>query len=192
MKRFRVFGVWAVCLMVAPVAHAQGAQGVFAELFGASTTFGIHYDSRFSSRTRWGGRVGLAYTRSRSQDFFDSNPEATRGWSFPVAVNHLVGRGRHHAEIGVGVSYGLYTCKYHDPAGRQVEHDRSGTFGFLDLGYRYQPARGLMLRTRCRCLSLPEFGMEFLSQAAAANFSLPGGAPFPAARLRRNGIVKTA
>ncbi|MFB9898471.1 hypothetical protein [Hallella seregens] len=147
MKRFRVFGVWAVCLMAAPVAHAQGAQGVFAELFGASTTFGIHYDSRFSSRTRWGGRVGLAYTRSRSQDFFDSNPEATRGWSFPVAVNYLVGRGRHHAEIGVGVSYGLYTCKYHDPAGRQVEHDRSGTFGFLDLGYRYQPARGLMLRT---------------------------------------------
>ena len=85
--------------------------------------------------------------RPRSQDFFDSNPEATRGWSFPVAVNYLVGRGRHHAEIGVGVSYGLYTCKYHDPAGRQVEHDRSGTFGFLDLGYRYQPARGLMLRT---------------------------------------------
>lgn len=34
--------------------------------------------------------------------------------------------------------------------------------------------------------------MEFLSQAAAANFSLSGGAPFPAARLRRNGIVKTA
>lgn len=126
--------------------YAQREQGLFLELFGASTTIGVHYDTRFNNHTAWGGRIGLSYTNSNSQDFFESAPEKTSGWSFPVAVNYLIGKGKHHAEIGIGVSYGLYKCKYHDKAGREVQQDRSGTFGFIDLGYRYQSKHGVMIR----------------------------------------------
>lgn len=133
-------------LIVSATAFAEREQSFFMELFGASTSLGIHYDSRFSDYTRWGGRIGIAYTYSRSQDFFESAPERTRGWSFPIAVNYLIGNGRHHGEIGIGISYGLYSCMYHDKAGREVEYDTSGSFGFLDLGYRYQSERGIMVR----------------------------------------------
>lgn len=126
--------------------YAQREQGVFLELFGASTTLGVHYDTRFNEYTRWGGRIGVAYTNSDSQDFFKSAPEKTTGWSFPIAVNYLMGGGRHHVEIGLGVSYGFYNCKYHDKMGHEIESDRSGAFGFLDLGYRYQSNHGIMIR----------------------------------------------
>ena len=35
---------------------------------------------------------------------------------------------------------------YHDKVNREVEYDRTGTFGFLDLGYRYQSKQGFMIR----------------------------------------------
>ena len=67
------------------------AQHVYVEAGGASTTAGVHYDSRFNDHTRWGGRIGVAYTYSRSPDFLPSAPDKTTGWSFPVAVNYLIG-----------------------------------------------------------------------------------------------------
>jgi hypothetical protein len=138
--------VTLVLLVASNLVHAQREQGFFVELFGASTTLGIHYDSRFNDQTKWGGRFGVAFTNSHSQDFFVSSPESTRGWSFPIAVNYLIGNGRHQVEAGVGVSYGFYNCKYHDKEGREVEYERSGVFGFLDMGYRYQSETGIMVR----------------------------------------------
>ena len=35
---------------------------------------------------------------------------------------------------------------YHDKVGREVQYDTSGSFGFLDLGYRYQSEKGIMVR----------------------------------------------
>lgn len=140
-KHLFLFLVTSPCCL-----YAQQEQGVFLELFGASTTVGVHYDTRFNEHTRWGGRIGLSYTNSKSQDFFESAPENTSGWSFPIAVNYLIGKGKHHAEVGIGVSYGLYKCKYHDKAEREVQYDRSGAFGFFDLGYRYQSGEGIMVR----------------------------------------------
>lgn len=142
--KLKVFFLFLVAFPVC--SHAQREQGVFLELFGASTTVGLHYDTRFNDHTHWGGRAGLAYTYSKSQDFFESAPERTRGFSFPVAVNYLIGKRKHYAEVGIGVSYGYYTCTYHDAAGREVQHDNSGTFGFFDLGYRYQSEQGVMIR----------------------------------------------
>lgn len=127
--------------------HSQtNKASIFGELFGASTTFGIHFDSRFNSETNWGGRLGVGFTESKSQDFFKSAPERTRGWSFPIAVNYLLGKNGHYAEIGIGVSYGLYNCKYHDKVGHEIEESKSGSFGFLDLGYRYQRENGIVIR----------------------------------------------
>lgn len=38
--------------------YAQREQGLFLELLGASTTIGVHYDTRFNNHTAWGGRIG--------------------------------------------------------------------------------------------------------------------------------------
>lgn len=133
-------------LMANSEVHAQREEGVFVELGGASTTVGIHYDTRFSEKTHWGARIGVAYTRSKSSAFFDNLADLTRGWTFPVAVNYLIGKRKHRAEIGIGVSYGLYTCVFYDKLGHQIEDGKSGSFAFLDLGYRYQPKKGFVVR----------------------------------------------
>ena len=73
--------------MIANTVCAQREQGIFVEFLGSSTSVGVHYDTRFNDYTSWGGRIGIAYTHSKSQDFFESAPERTRGWSFPIAVN---------------------------------------------------------------------------------------------------------
>ena len=120
---------------------AQRRQGVYAELFGASTTAGVHYDTRFSKHTRCGARVGLARTYSTSRRFFPHAPHKTTGWTFPVALNYLIGGARHNLELGIGLSYGRYTSKSDN-----MIKDSQSTFAFFDIGYRYQPARGLLLR----------------------------------------------
>lgn len=126
--------------------HAQREEGVFVELGGASTTVGIHYDTRFSKKTYWGARIGIAYTRSKSTAFFDNLADLTTGWTFPIAVNYLIGKRKNRFEMGLGVSYGLYTCVFYDKFGHQTKDNKSGSFAFLDLGYRYQPKKGLVVR----------------------------------------------
>ncbi|MCR4774458.1 MAG: hypothetical protein K5854_08900 [Prevotella sp.] len=124
---------------------AQIKQDFFIEALGASTTFGIHYDSRFSENTNWGGRIGLAYTNSKSDDFFDDNPQKTTGITIPVAVNYLIGKNKHFAEVGTGISFGWYKCTYRTQR-FEMERDVNANFVFLDLGYRYQPTKGLLIR----------------------------------------------
>lgn len=122
------------------------AQAIYMEIGGASTTAGVHYDSRFNDHTRWGGRVGVAYTYSKDSDFFSSGPDKTTGWSFPAAVNYLIGGKRHSVELGIGACYGLYKCTSTNAGGYTVESDKSGAFGFIDIGYRFQSSTGWMLR----------------------------------------------
>jgi hypothetical protein len=122
------------------------AQAIYVEVGGASTTTGVHFDSRFSGTTRWGGRLGVAYTYSKDSDFFPSDPDKTTGWSIPAAINYLIGGKRHSVELGIGVSYGQYKCTSTNSGGYTVETDKSGTFGFIDIGYRFQSSTGWILR----------------------------------------------
>lgn len=138
-----VFLTFCFCFCI-PI-FSQRQQGIYVEAFGASTSVGVHYDSRFSTQTKWGGRIGMAYANSSSIDFFDFGPEKTTGWSIPIAVNYLLGGRKHNLELGVGFSYGIYHCMtYID--GKHIKSTRYGTFGFVDIGYRYQEVRGLMFR----------------------------------------------
>lgn len=125
--------------------NAQRQEGVYLEFLGASTSLGIHYDTRFNEKTKWGGRIGIAYTNSSSQDFFQSAPLKTTGFSFPIAVNYLIGNNKHNLELGIGLSYGLYSCEY-NTNGYKVEKDHNASFGFIDIGYRFQSTKGLMIR----------------------------------------------
>ena len=126
-------------------SHSR-AQAVYMEIGGASTTAGVHFDSRFSDHTRWGGRLGMAYTYSKDSDFFPSGPDKTTGWSIPAAVNYLIGGKRHCVELGIGTCYGQYKCTSTTAGGYTVETEKSGIFGFIDIGYRFQSSAGWILR----------------------------------------------
>lgn len=143
--KFAKFLVFATITFLCVSAYSQRQQGVYAELLGASTTIGVHYDTRFNENTKWGGRIGIAYTNSSSQDFFQSAPIKTTGFTFPIAVNYLIGNNKHNLELGIGISYGLYSCKYRGVA-HEVEKSHNASFGFIDVGYRFQSQNGLMIR----------------------------------------------
>ncbi|MBF1441803.1 MAG: hypothetical protein HXN44_06630, partial [Prevotella nanceiensis] len=67
--------------------QAQTKQQVYVELLGASTTVGVHYDSRFGKNSHWGFRAGLAFTSTNNQDFMECDPLKTRGVTLPVGIN---------------------------------------------------------------------------------------------------------
>lgn len=126
--------------------YAENLQGVFIEALGSSTNVGIHYDTRFAAGSPWGVRVGVAYTNVNNKDFFNSRPDKTKGWTFPLAINYLLGKKKHFCEIGVGFNIGLYTCTYiWNEKERSTDH-QTGHFLFMDLGYRYQPYSGILIR----------------------------------------------
>lgn len=126
-------------------AFSQRQQGVYLEILGASSSVGIHYDTRFGENTKLGGRVGLAYTYSTSLSFFEFGPEKTKGISMPIGINYLFGNKKNSFELGAGVSAGFYSCNDFDN-GQLIDKDVFGIFYFLDLAYRYQLNNGLMLR----------------------------------------------
>lgn len=124
---------------------AQRQQGVYAELFGASTTVGVHYDTRFSKKTKWGARIGVAYTYDPSGKFLGYRGTTAKGCSFPLGINYLLGNRKHNIEIGVGTSYGIYRYPEKTQETRKIS-THTGAFCFTELGYRFQHKEGFMLR----------------------------------------------
>ena len=105
------------------------------ELFGAHNTVGINYDRRFN------GSDGLGCIAA------------------PLEINYLLGRGRHHLELGFGASLGFYWEKvrasgYFVPYGNyeygkyDIYYKRRtfGYFMFGNVGYRLQTRRGFQFR----------------------------------------------
>lgn len=135
-----LFSLLAFCNL-----QAQTKQQVYVELLGASTTVGVHYDSRFGKNSHWGFRAGLAFTSTDNEDFIDSGPLKTRGVTLPVGINYLIGKNKHFAELGLGVSFGNYQCTFRKEE-KLFKKNITGSFLFLDMGYRYQPAKGVSVR----------------------------------------------
>ena len=135
-----LFSLLAFCNL-----QAQTKQQVYVELLGASTTVGVHYDSRFGKNSHWGFRAGLAFTSTNNQDFMECDPLKTRGVTLPVGINYLIGKNNHFAELGLGVSFGSYQCTLRKEE-KLFKKNLTGSFLFLDMGYRYQPAKGVSVR----------------------------------------------
>ncbi|WP_018362235.1 outer membrane beta-barrel protein [Hoylesella nanceiensis] len=135
-----LFSLLAFCNL-----QAQTKQQVYVELLGASTTVGVHYDSRFGKNSHWGFRAGLAFTSTDNQDFMECDPLKTRGVTLPVGINYLIGKNKHFAELGLGVSFGSYQCTLRKEE-KLFKKNLTGSFLFLDMGYRYQPAKGVSVR----------------------------------------------
>jgi hypothetical protein len=104
--------------------HTGPRQAVYVEFFGrVRGLYSVNYDCRFRrGRGGPGASVGFGYI-----DIF-----GVRAWVAPVSVYYLFGSGIHHVELGAGAT----------------AFDSNGVsfVGTATVGYRYQPASGLMLR----------------------------------------------
>ena len=158
--------LFIMILALAPAAltaQERPRQAVYNEFFGASGFLSVNYDTRFKANSHFGSRVGLACNAGRtastdSQDsYFYAGPSITLEWYY------LVGGGNHHLELGVGAVQGLFNRQYekdclleeYHPHRYKYEYDYScddegewgyGYYGFVNVGYRYQPRRGFFLR----------------------------------------------
>ena len=75
----------------------------------------------------------------------ECDPLKTRGVTLPVGINYLIGKNKHFAELGLGVSLGSYQCTLRKEE-KLFKKNLTGSFLFLDMGYRYQPAKGVSVR----------------------------------------------
>ena len=162
--------------MSALLAMAQESgrdRSVNLELFGPTNMIGLSYDARIKPGSGWGYRTGLGYSYGFAGSFVgDSKSHAV---TVPLEINYLVGKKKHHLELGVGTSLGVYHNDYqaswsewipNDPEnstwgvdGTWEEHSihkKSTNFGYFiygNLGYRYNAKRGFQFR----CGLMPSF-----------------------------------
>ena len=128
---------------------AKPTKTIYLEGFGASSTIGLNFDSRFTGDNGWGYRVGLSFCSSSYSFLWD---DAT-GVAVPLEINYLLGKRNSKLELGVGTSLGYYKVEEdsdevpsHPESWRYGERKTFGYFVFLDIGYRYQPAKGFDFR----------------------------------------------
>lgn len=142
-------------------------RNLFVELFGPSTfgVFGLGYDSRFRAGSVFGYRVGVSYI-----NVHDSDPGGffyqiySKGVSFPLEVNAIMGKRKSKFEVGIGMIPSIvyrqedrWGNPYHKdefgyPAFDWSTHiEKEGTciniMGLMNIGYRYQRRHGFFFRT---------------------------------------------
>lgn len=93
-----------LAIALSPVVMAQD-RNVRLDLFGAANVVGASYDARFKGNSGLGFAVGVGY------GFGIGNWYEIHGVGVPVEINYLAGRGKHHFEIGAGMSNGVYFDK---------------------------------------------------------------------------------
>lgn len=156
MKRF----VTIILLIIISTA-SWGQKSIYLEGFGASNTIGVNYDARFSNAGNLGYRIGLGYScgSDASSGFFWDIGQKVQGVSIPIGINWLCGHKNHFFEVGVGMNNGVYhaVADFENVIGivdgsivvkpRVYESGtRWGHYFFGDIGYRYQPVKGIMVR----------------------------------------------
>jgi hypothetical protein len=116
----------AFAFMTASIAaHSQAAKSVFFELGGPGLA-SFNFDTRFSNREDGlGGRIGVGgFSIDGSGAVF-----------VPVGLNYLLGKdGKNYFELGAGVTPVFIS--------EDSEDNFTSTFGYLNFGYRLQPAKG--------------------------------------------------
>lgn len=164
MKRIVLF-----CFFILTASHfsvfcqENKQNNIYMEFFGASNTFGVSYDTRIKKGSQFGYRIGISYSYSSSSSFLFENSSSTKGVTFPLEVNYLLGKKRHNLDLGVGLNIGIYDANYTytNYSSQNVGSitiitpeetiNRSETyFGyyiFSNIGYRYQRKKGFLFRT---------------------------------------------
>lgn len=131
------------------------------DLFGAANVVGASYDARFKGDSGLGFAVGVGY------GFGIGNWYEIHGVGVPVEINYLAGRGKHHFEIGAGMSNGVYFDKITESktmtlpdgstgtAPKEVRTTQWGNFLYANVGYRLRAENGLVFR----CGLSPSYGI---------------------------------
>ena len=131
------------------------------DLLGAANGVGVSYDARFKGDSGLGFAVGVGY------GFGIGNWYEIHGVGVPMEINWLAGRGKHHFEIGAGMSNGVYFDKItenktvtlpDDSTGQIPEEVRKTQWGhslYANVGYRLRAENGLVLR----CGLNPSYGI---------------------------------
>jgi hypothetical protein len=136
--------------------EAKAARTVYGEL-GGPGILSINYDFRFKkAETGLGMRVGVGGVGFLTAGIF----------TMPVGLNYLAGKDGHYFEAGAGAS--LISLA----DGETVFEATSTTvFGYLNLGYRYQPVKkGFTGRIFVSPLIVPEAGFFPFYGGVSAGF----------------------
>ena len=124
-------------------AYSQGAKSVFFEIGGPGLA-SFNFDTRFGPKEDgFGGRVGVGGFKIDEVGIV----------FIPVGLNYLLGKdGRNYFELGGGVTPVLVSDE------NDADGNFSETFGWLNFGYRMQPAAGGFT---FRAFITPVFGNGF-------------------------------
>lgn len=172
-----------LAIALSPVVMAQD-RNVRLDLFGAANVVGASYDARFKGDSGLGFAVGVGY------GFGIGNWYEIHGVGVPVEINYLAGRGKHHFEIGAGMSNGVYFDKITESktvtlpdgstgtAPKEVRTTQWGNFLYANVGYRLRARErsGVPLRLKSivrnreiwlvqvRFLPIPQLGIFLLKR----------------------------
>ena len=109
------------------------AQQVYVELGGAAGAYSINYDTRFSSKSKLGFRLGLSVL-----------PTGNIILLAPLQLNYVSGR-EHGIEFGAGVTAINSIGQLFN--GQQLSgHDDAEVYPNISLAYRFKTAKSLKFR----------------------------------------------
>lgn len=104
--------------------YAKPARSLYGEI-GGPGIFSINYDRRFRGEKGLGFRAGAGGIGFLNEGVF----------TVPVGLNHLSGKDGHYLELGAGGSLIIISD------GEIFDEQNSTVFGYLNVGYRYQPLK---------------------------------------------------
>ena len=128
--------------------YNQHASQVQVELFGPAGLFSVNYDSRFTKKEFGTGfKIGLG---ASPLGVFGESCNSGSQISLPAGLNYLIGKRKHFVEVGGGGVLAIIGgtkvyCEGLEPA---FFSDRTTSYVYSTLGYRYQPfqKKGLTFR----------------------------------------------
>ena len=115
---------------------------VFAELVGSGLGFSANYDMRLKRNRNdgFGFRAGAGLIPSNYSDDYIT---------LPLGINYIVGQRKHGFETGLGITL-LYNTSGRENLFIELYDDEARpkltSVEMLNIGYRYQATKGLMLR----------------------------------------------
>jgi len=110
---------------------------VYLELLGTSMVPSVNYERFFLRKfVSLGTRIGIGYSPENYQKDVIS---------LPVELVALIGRKRHHIEIGFGFTFywEIFNKKYHNQGNGNINQQ---FFEFPRIGYRYTAKKGFVFR----------------------------------------------
>jgi hypothetical protein len=115
------------------------SKAIFGEILGQTSMISVNFDSRFKkSNEGLGFRVGYGISNAfacKECDFI-----VLKGNIIPISVNYLLGKKKHHLELGTGLT--AFIASKDSPAlpilGLGIgDYSLSKNYGTFTIGYRY-------------------------------------------------------